>query len=507
MTERTENDVPPPVALTDAELRALAYFGVGIGSEGGDSGRDVSHRLSFAGNVRNGVIVPVGNSGYSIGTLQTDLGQHPEVAGTLVDAYQAWARTAHPDWLLSDAERAQTISDLGRNGRTIVAQEGRALDATIKSRLDSFLASDDGITYVHNRDIAQVDFLMRPGGGVNQLRETVLYQNATADEQSKLATIVLKLENQGGNRYYPRIINGINDETIGSVEEARTAVNGLLPNRGGRSRTEPDYIETGVSHALEATEVFNGLRSTARHGPIYQPWQNVLADPLINPVQTGQDANRPDLRAEYMAVKTLFLQKTSSPAFIEILDQGGSYGYNITNNRGHSRPQSTSLYAAGDDFVVMDGNGVGKAYIDGVWSDVNRARLTRVDRPDGVVDLNIDRDGTIEHLLRVDPSAPFLRPHQQPAPFLEMNAPAEDRQGMNQPRPGPFNDPMADRYFAAVMADDSDLADRFAIEFAQSREGQQMAQLGDRLLAQQQAVEQEQVQERQMVRHAPVMQM
>jgi len=70
MTERTENDVPPPVALTDAELRALAYFGVGIGSEGGDSGRDVSHRLSFAGNVRNGVMMPVGNSGYSIGAAR-----------------------------------------------------------------------------------------------------------------------------------------------------------------------------------------------------------------------------------------------------------------------------------------------------------------------------------------------------------------------------------------------------------------------------------------------------
>lgn len=98
---------------------------------------------------------------------------------------------------------------------------------------------------------------------------------------------------------------------------------------------------------------------------------------------------------------------------------------------------------------------------------------------------------------------------QQPAPAPGRNAPAEDRQGMNmnQPQAGPFNDLVADRYFAIVTAGDSDLADRIAIEFAQTPEGQQLARLGDQLLAQQQALEQEQLQERQMVRQGPVMQL
>ncbi|WP_152238888.1 hypothetical protein [Xanthomonas sp. LMG 12461] len=201
MAEGNEGTTPPPATtLTDSELRALAYFGVGIGSEGGDSGKNVSYQLSFAGNVRNGVMTPVGNSGYSIGTLQTDLGQHPEVAASLVEAYQTWAGRAHPDWVLTEAQQTQTASDLGRNGRTITAQHGRALDATVKSHLDTFLTSDAGLTYVHERDTAQVNLLMRPGSGVNQLRETALYQGATLDEQAKLATIVLKLENQGGER-------------------------------------------------------------------------------------------------------------------------------------------------------------------------------------------------------------------------------------------------------------------------------------------------------------------
>ncbi|MCF7222574.1 hypothetical protein [Marilutibacter chinensis] len=93
---------------------------------------------------------------------------------------------------------------------------------------------------------------------------------------------------------------------------------------------------------------------------------------------------------------------------------------------------------------------------------------------------------------------------QRPGPNPERNSPAEDRQGMLQP--GPFNDPVADRYFAAVMAGDSDLADRIAIEFARSPEGQQFARMGDELLAQQQALEQRQLEERQRAHQAPAMQ-
>lgn len=176
MVDEVETQPAPQTTLTDAELRALAYSAIGVRSEGSIGGRDVSNRLAFAGTIRNGIMDPVGNSGYSIGTLQTDLGQHPEVAGQLVDAYQAWAGTVQPGWVLTDAQRAQTASDLGRNGRAIEAQNGRPVDATVKSHLDTFLATDAGKTFVHDRDVAQIYTLMRPGGGMDRLRGTTLYQ-------------------------------------------------------------------------------------------------------------------------------------------------------------------------------------------------------------------------------------------------------------------------------------------------------------------------------------------
>lgn len=65
----------------------------------------------------------------------------------------------------------------------------------------------------------------------------------------------------------------------------------------------------------------------------------------------------------------------------------------------------------------------------------------------------------------------------------------------------PFSDIHVTRAYAALVTGDSQELDRVAIAFSQSPEGQQMAQLGDQLLAQQQLLEQQQLQ----AQHGPVM--
>lgn len=82
-------------------------------------------------------------------------------------------------------------------------------------------------------------------------------------------------------------------------------------------------------------------------------------------------------------------------------------------------------------------------------------------------------------------------PQRQQQPPPANAAPAGQRHGMNQQTSGPFNDATADRYFAAAMSGDSDALDRLAQQYAQSAEGQQSAQWGNDLLAQQQASEQQ----------------
>lgn len=95
----------------------------------------------------------------------------------------------------------------------------------------------------------------------------------------------------------------------------------------------------------------------------------------------------------------------------------------------------------------------------------------------------------------------------QPTAPLPAFAPAQSQDAAEQTqrpqRTTSFTDPHVDRAYAALLAGDSDRLDRIAIEFAQSPAGQRMAQQGDQWLAQQQALEQRQMQEQQAAqRHA-----
>ena len=487
MTQDLDRRIEQPrQALSENELRATAFFAIGLGSEGGLGGRDVSYELRFAGNIdrATGRMHPVGNSGYSIGTLQTDLGQHrsaqanDDVPNELVDRYQTWARAhanEHPGWVLSEQQREQTVSDLRRQGNEIRENNGVDLDATIKLRINTYLASDDGVTYVHDRDVAQIDKLLREadgrrdlGSGLTRLQETTLYQDSSLDDQAHLATMIAKVENQSGNAYYPRIITGINNGTLDSVDAVKGAVDGLMRNA---ANGRPDYIEEGVNHALRGTEVLNGLRNADPRSPLNLTWQNVVADPLVNPVDLRQNAPagpgrvwepewlpeqqnpaavpplraaqaNPNLGAQYDTVKTLFLNPDQALPFINALDEGRTYHYGRPQSEGRNGP-TAGFYAAGNDFVVWNREGNGHAFIDGQWQDIERQNLSRVRNEDGTTDLNITRNGEVTRLLHIDPRAPAVHadePAQAPAhpAALRMGVPgaraeAEGRDGPERP--------------------------------------------------------------------------
>jgi hypothetical protein len=172
--------------LTDNELRAVAYNAIGVSSEGSD----IAYKLSFCGDVihgQNGSVMlrPIGNSGYTIGEMQTDFGAQPAVGKALVDSFQEWAKVNHKDWMLSEDQKTRLGDELGRNGRHIrdanydadnksyMAQHhgksmpdsllpatGLDIDPTFKAHLDSYLATDSGKTFTHQTDGTQVNDLM-----------------------------------------------------------------------------------------------------------------------------------------------------------------------------------------------------------------------------------------------------------------------------------------------------------------------------------------------------------
>lgn len=419
--------------LTDAELRATIYFAVGVTSESGEN----AYRLAVAGdNARTARIEAADSSGYTIGTIQTDLGQHYQpgvrngenVPADLVNAYQGWARTHHPDWVLNNAQVAQTVSDLGRDGGQIGRDQGRDVDATVRSRLDSFLASDAGVTWVHDRDVAQVDKLM--DRAIAPLQRSQLYRDASGDDQVKLAAMVAKVYNQNETQARP-ILSGLERGQYRSVADVSDAIGDI------NSRAN-DYFQTGRDKALHGADVVNALRNSHPDSPMRPVWEHVTANPLVNPTRLDQDRAHPNLPGEYATVRRLFVNYEQAEPFIHALDRGGAYQQARTSQIQPGRFNDNGVYAAGNDFVTWDRQGNGHAFVRGAWSAVDRDDLSRVNQANRVVDLNIDRNGASERLLRVDRNAPALRADTapvttQPAPVVA--PPTAHPTGPAQPLP------------------------------------------------------------------------
>jgi hypothetical protein len=408
--------------LSDAELNAVSYFAIGVASEGSVAGRDVSNRLSFAGNIgAEGRMTPVANSGLSIGTLQTDLGQHPEVARSLVAAYQDWARANHPEWVLDARQQTQTINDLSRDGNTIRAQDGRPLDATVKSRLDEFLRSDDGIRYVHDNDVTQANKLMREV--YTPLRETTLYRDSLPEDQVQLAAMVGKAYNQS-ERWGGRILERIQNSTYDTLTDVKQGIRDLPDGRD-------QYMLSGRDAALAGAAVVNALRNSHEDNPMRQTWNNVLANPLVDPTHTDEDRARPNLAQEYDAVKTLFMQRNEAPAFVQALDRGTTSMHGRTNRQGTGFTDD-GLYAAGNQFALWDADGNGRAHVNGQWREFDRDNLVRTRNADGTVDLAVQENGRRTPLLHVDPQTRAPRAEATPEPV----APAQDTRRAEATPPG-----------------------------------------------------------------------
>jgi hypothetical protein len=437
-------------SLSQAEIRALAYFAIGVSSEGSYRGRDVSHDLAFAGNIlSDSAMRPVGNSGYSIGTLQTDLGQHrggkeehfrfsrevhDDVPAELISSYQNWARRERPDLVLSDVEETQTLAELGRRGREMAGTDRFDIDAITKEKLETFLDSNAGRTYIHGRDMRQIEKLET--AVFSNIADDSVYKKASIEDQARIATITAKLYNQS-EVYGGSLVKKMQDGDFDNFAEVMT--NGFTG--------KPDYVISGRDHALAGAEVFIALRNASVDNPLRQAWQGVLQDPLTNPTQLrspdamrceapagaipaigtqilfqtpGQTefigntmlpmrqplyATNPNIAAEYETVKSLFLLPAEGKRFVEATDRGEAYAKVVSYKGG----QTAGFFASSDNIAVWNRDGQGHALINNTWHEFRSADVAVVRNKDGTTDLNLVHGNNTTRLLHVDPAAPSFR--------------------------------------------------------------------------------------------------
>ena len=409
--------------LTESELRAVAYYAIGVASEGGD----VAYKLSFCGDATKGPdgearLKPIGNSGYTIGEMQTDLGAKSSVAVELVDSFQVWARNSRQEWTMSAAEATKAAAELGRDGRNIrdanygainqayrkahrnhdipsnqLPATGSDIDPVLKERLNEFLASDAGKSFVHARDVKQVNELIRLVA--TPLESSLLYKQAPPEDQAKLFGMVGKAYNQGPF-YANKILDDIQKGHLTSLADVDKRIN-----------TFPDYMRTGSKHALDGVDVFNALRNSSVSNSMHGPWQAVIASPLVDPTQVRNDPTQPHLGKQYDTVKGLFVQPKEGVAFVLALEQGG-----IQQVGKPATAHSRGFHVAGKDFVHWDRSGEGRAFVGGQWSEFSRSDLTRVEHKDKSYDLNITQGHQIQALFHGSKGKPHIADPHKAAP-------------------------------------------------------------------------------------------
>lgn len=400
--------------LTANELQAIAYFAVGVTSEGSIAGRDVSYRLSFAGNIgRDGRMQPVANSGYSFGTLQIDLGQHPDVARDLLDGYQAWAALQPESASLELAPPGydRVLASLQRTGREMRADNAVDID---RSGLNLYLAADEGRSFVHGLDVAHVEGVTavdavvgNRDSALERLQRTTLYRDAPGNEQAELAGMFMKLQNQAGRARWPALLERVESGALASSDAVRIAIDGLLPNQ---SNGHPDYLQSGADNTLRGVGVINALRGAHVDNPLSHAWSNIVAEPLMGPVAARRpNETAPDRGIQYDVVRSLFLTPEGSRRLIAALDRGTSLAEGHPGRQANGSRQA-GFYVSGNDLVHWNRDGQGLAFLNGQWRRFDPDALTRIRNVDGTTELRIDEGGRSSTLLTVDPRMPALRP-------------------------------------------------------------------------------------------------
>ncbi len=270
------------------------------------------------------------------------------------------------------------------------------MDPHIKRGLDTFLKSDGGKEFVHQRDIAQVQRIH--DYALSKLVLTQAYQQASANERIEMATIIAKGFNQN---------ESITGKVLFDMQDRDESVATIKSLDDLKSRSDKAFtasMREGREIALGAAAVYTRLQEISPGNPLHAAWQEVLKDPLVKPTAIRDDTTRPDLAAQYTTIKNLFLEPRKAIHFIDALEQGSEHSKGSPAAIGNHRAAS-GFFASGPDFVQWNADGRAVAYIGGEWSELSRDDISRTVHDDRSVDLSVQRNGNPEPLLHVGPTA------------------------------------------------------------------------------------------------------
>lgn len=258
--------------LDRSTFDALVYNAVGRASEiGPTSAYSLTHST--------------GNSGWSVGIIQTDLSsnnRHKQEVGDLLTNYQKWAPK---DQLFNNNEIASLNRRLNTGG-----QSGNSLTASEQSRLDSYLRSDSGRTFVRQLDQGQIDRTWQEIG--KPLSLIPWLQDLNKHDPAEVAEIVamtVKLYNQNENKG-GALLRRLQEGSM-TAEQTKAWV-----GDSGVHNLNPDAraaILSGRDNALQGVALMNALELGDGH--LSKAWHSIV-HARNDPALSAGFSNNPDVQ-------------------------------------------------------------------------------------------------------------------------------------------------------------------------------------------------------------------
>jgi hypothetical protein len=338
------------IDLHNAEQRnGAVYFVVGRGTEGGSA----SYRLSVAGvstSEWGQVSAVAANSGYSLGTIQVDLGQRgdwplgsteqrPLAAGeqTYVDAIvgqvSTYATTHHLSFPSTPNDLADLAEDLhshgnGQNGRSSI----RYISAAHRDTINAWASSDEGKQWIHSHiDYPQIQSLADSAQQVLDAHG----QNIPEDKRFQVLCILAKSANQ-----HPATFNALSDALRQGADHA------TFMDKVAERTSSIGYYAGGKAGDL--AEIYQDNYQKPGLASQMQKAHTLVAQPGYQP---AQEAQWPSVQVALAA----YQRRLNDPSVLDRGDQGDDVrvlqqaligsGQNLTDDGDFGRGTERALTA------------------------------------------------------------------------------------------------------------------------------------------------------------------
>jgi hypothetical protein len=196
--------------------------------------------INFAGNISydaSGVptsISPVGQSGYSLGSIQWDFGQRSGAAAPFLIAFQAWAQNNNINpWQYQSQN--DVVSALSSKGSSLSNNPSSGLNQNTIALLNQFLSDPAGSGWV-NTNLTNTSIGLSDATAINaafgvdqqtlsnvglQVQNSITGASLNVEDLGLVESWAMKIENQGGDTAANQLLaflNAPNPYTVGNVQ-------------------------------------------------------------------------------------------------------------------------------------------------------------------------------------------------------------------------------------------------------------------------------------------------